>query len=134
MQGLDQQPLNILKTHIETVFITSHRFSHFQCITPDEIIRIIQKCPPKSHELDPLPSTVIKQHTQTVAPTICHIVNISLSQRYFTENLKHALLKPLLKNLGLDLELKNYRPVSNLSCMSKIVERAVCTQLMQLAM
>ena len=31
------------------------------------------------------------------------------------------------------MELKNYRPVSNLSYLSKIVERAICTQLMQLA-
>ena len=68
-----------------------------------------------------------------MASTICHIINISLCQGDFTENLKQALLRPLLKKSGLDLELKNYRPVSKLSYLSKIVERAICTQLMQLA-
>ena len=116
---------------METAFITSCRFSDFQCITPDDIIKIIQKCPPKSCELDPLPSTLIKQHAETVAPTIYHIFNISLCQWDFTENLKQALLRPLLKKSGLDLELKNYRPVLNLSYLSKIVERAICTQFMQ---
>ena len=68
-----------------------------------------------------------------MAPTICHILNISLHQGDFTENLKQALLGPLLKKSGLDLELKNYWPVSNLSYLSKNVERAICIQLMQLA-
>ena len=65
----------------------------FQCITPDDIIKIIQKCPPKSCELDPLPSTHIKQHAETVAPTICLIFNISLCQGDFTEYLKQASVK-----------------------------------------
>ena len=37
-------------TYIETAFITSCRFSYFQHITPDDIIKIIQKYPPKSCE------------------------------------------------------------------------------------
>ena len=113
MQGLQSTaPEHTGNTYTETAFITSCRFSNFQHITPDEIIKITQKCPRKSCEL---PSTSIKQHTETVAPTICHIVIISLSHGDFTENLKQVLLRPLLKKIGLDLELKNYRPVSNLS-------------------
>ena len=98
MQGLQPTaPEHTDNTYIETAFITSCRFSDFQCITPDDIIKIIQKCPPKSCELDPLPSTLIKQHAETVAPTIYHIFNILLCHRDFTENLKQALLRPLLK-------------------------------------
>ena len=40
-------------------------------------------------------------------------------------DLKKAIVKPLLKKADLDLEcLKNYRPVSNLSCLSKIIEKS----------
>ena len=93
MQGLwSTAPEHTDNTYIETAFITSWRFSDFQHITPDEVIKIIQKCPPKSCELDLLPSTLIKQHAETVAPTIYHIVNISLLQGDLTENLKQALL------------------------------------------
>jgi len=42
---------------------------------------------------------------------------------------KHAVVTPLLKSSRLDAdERKNYRPVSNLSFISKLTERAVSTQ------
>ena len=47
----------------------------------------------------------------------------------FTDNLKEALLRPLLKKLNLDLIFKHYCPVSNLTYLSKLVERAVCNQI-----
>ena len=43
-----------------------------------------------------------------------------------TRNIKQALLRLLLKRRGLDLILNNYRPVSNLAYISKII---VCDQL-----
>ena len=43
---------------------------------------------------------------------------------------KRAFLTPLIKKIILDAEiLKNYRPVSNLSFLSKLIERIVCVQL-----
>ena len=43
---------------------------------------------------------------------------------------KSALVKPLLKKMSLDpSDLKNYRPVSNLSFLSKVLERIVLWQL-----
>ena len=36
---------------------------------------------------------------------------------------KTAIIKPILKKAGLDLICKNYRPVSNLSFLSKILEK-----------
>ena len=48
-----------------------------------------------------------------------------------TSTLKHALITPRLKKPSLDREDKgNYRPVSNLSFISKVLERAVADQLM----
>ena len=44
-------------------------------------------------------------------------------------NMKSALVHPLLKKLGRPLIKKNYRPVSNLSYISKVIEWAVCNQL-----
>ena len=48
------------------------------------------------------------------------------------KQLKEALICPLLKKkLDLDpLQFKNYRPISNLSFISKLIECAVCDQLM----
>ena len=49
----------------------------------------------------------------------------------FTSELKETLLCPLLKKAGIDLICKNYRPISNLSFLSKLIERAVCNQTTQ---
>ncbi|WP_308339768.1 reverse transcriptase domain-containing protein, partial [Thiolapillus sp.] len=44
---------------------------------------------------------------------------------------KHAIVKPLLKKTSLDPnDLKNFRPVSNLSFFSKLLEKVVMSQLL----
>ena len=49
---------------------------------------------------------------------------------YFPSFLKTALLSPLLKKANLDHEvLANYRPISNLKVISKIVEKVVAVRL-----
>ena len=47
----------------------------------------------------------------------------------FPEDLKQALVKPLLKKANLDLVDKNCQPVSNLEFVGNITERAVTAQL-----
>ena len=63
-------------------------------------------------------------------PCITSIVNESLASGSFPSIFKTALVKPLLKKASLDRdELKNYRPVSNLSFLSKLTEKIVLSQL-----
>ena len=48
----------------------------------------------------------------------------------FPPSLKNSIVTPLLKKPSLDPELlKNYRPVSNLTFISKTIERAVANQI-----
>jgi hypothetical protein len=64
---------------------------------------------------------------------IVDIVNASLSSGFFPSELKSAIIQPLLKKSGLDSEvLKNYRPVSNLSFISKVIEKVVASRLVEL--
>ena len=59
-------------------------------------------------------------------PVITRIVNLSLSAGQFCPNLKQSIITPLLKKPSLDKEnVSNYRPISNLSTIFKIVERVV---------
>ena len=54
----------------------------------------------------------------------------SLSTRCFPSEFKLAIVRPLLKKSGLDADgPKNYRPVSTLSFLSKLLERIVQRQL-----
>ena len=67
-----------------------------------------------------------------IAPTLQEIINLSLLTGNMPQNMTEALLHPLLKKPNLDLQqFKNFRPVSNLSFVSKLIERAVCDQLLE---
>ena len=61
-----------------------------------------------------------------MAPIICDIVNLSLKNGIFPTEFKKAIVCPLIKKSTLDKNiLKNNRPVSNLSFISKITEKIV---------
>jgi hypothetical protein len=48
---------------------------------------------------------------------------MSFSSGQFPARLKHAIITPVIKKVGLDNEdLKNFRPISNLSVVSKLIE------------
>jgi hypothetical protein len=64
-------------------------------------------------------------------PTLTNIINTSLISGTVPSELKTAIVKPLLKKANLDQNvLKNYRPVSNLPFVSKILEKVVLKQLL----
>ena len=63
-------------------------------------------------------------------PLITTIVNKSLELGQFPSQLKEAIIKPHIKKSNLDTEeLKNYRPVSNIHFLSKILEKLVVKRL-----
>ena len=71
-----------------------------------------------------------KCEDELMIPVLTLIMDTSLSCAEFLKELKRAFLTPLIKIIILDAEIfKNYRPVSNLSFFSKLIERIVCVQL-----
>ena len=120
--------------HAKTVLPLEVRVppSNLQCfrvMTVTEISKIISGSPPKSCLLDPIPTWLLKSNIDVLAPVITDIVNRSLQLGYVPAGMKKALVTPLLKKPSLDKEiLKNYRPVSNLSFVSKIIEKAAMSQ------
>jgi len=105
-------------------------FSVFRPATNDEIWKVIHACPNKQCDLDPIPTSILKHCSCVLAPVITRIVNLSLSSGQFCHSLKKSSVTPLLKKSSLDKEsLSNYRPISNLSFISKILERVVMSRL-----
>ena len=66
----------------------------------------------------------IKSVNFLITPILSHVVSASLSQGIFPEELKVAKVIPLHKG-GSRSEASNYRPISLLSCFSKIYEKVV---------
>ena len=83
-----------------------------------------------SSPIDPLPLSLFHKLAFILTPFIFNIINISLHSGIVPSSLKHAIIKPILKKQGLDIEcLSNYRPISQLPFISKILERIVSKQL-----
>ena len=96
----------------------------------DEIFKLIRSMPAKSSPLDQIPTSVIKACPDAFAPLIARLVHLSFQEGKFPEKYRHALVTPLLKRTGLDADdFGNYRPISNLHTVSKIVERVYMTRL-----
>ena len=75
-------------------------------------------------------SSIIKQCTDLLVPTITNILNLSLREGCMPTCLKSAVLSPLLKKPDADfLQFKNFRPISNLKALSKVNEKSVALQL-----
>uniref|UniRef100_UPI003AF53422 reverse transcriptase domain-containing protein n=1 Tax=Thiolapillus sp. TaxID=2017437 RepID=UPI003AF53422 len=102
----------------------------FKPVSESVVKNLILKSAPKTCQLDPIPTPLLVECLDTLLPSLTALVNSSLSSGVFPEVFKTALVTPLLKKKSLDQnELKNYRPVSNLSFVSKIIEKLVLSQL-----
>ena len=99
-------------------------------VSEDDIRKIIHSSPTKSCAVDPIPTWLLKKCEDELIPVFTLLVNTSLSCAEFPKELKRAFLTPFIKKIIHDAEiLKNYTLVSNLSFLSKLIERIVCVQL-----
>ena len=100
-------------------------FSKFPPLTESEVEAIIMSMQTKSCEIDAIPTTLLKQMLPAIIPTVTKIINISLEHGVFCSTWKEAIVRPLLKKFGLELHKKNYRPVSNLKFLAKLLEHGM---------
>ena len=70
----------------------------FELTTTTAVTQLIKKSQAKMCELDPMPSSLAKEHAAVLAPIITKTINKSMDKGTVSENLKNVILKPLLKN------------------------------------
>ena len=100
-----------------------------QAVGPDEVYKIIKSLKnSRSTGTDYIDTFIIKLIAKDILAPIKHIVNLSISKSEFPTLWKHAKVVPLLKKDD-PLSAKNYRPVSLLPILSKILERVIFNQL-----
>ena len=75
---------------------------------------------------DPMSTSMVISCADVLLPVIT--INLSLNSGEFADDWKCGLINPILKKPGLDLQYKNYRPVSNLQYVSKLTEKVVFNQ------
>jgi hypothetical protein len=101
-----------------------------QPTTPEEVRKIIMSSSSTTCALDPLPTCLTKDCIDILLPSITDIINRSMSESEVPASFKIAIIIPLLKKETLDPDIfKNYRPISNLAFLSKVLERVVAVRL-----
>jgi hypothetical protein len=102
---------------------------HFRFITTAETCKYIKQLD-NSKPMGPstIPAWAIKDAEVILTPHICYLINLAISQRVFPNQLKLADVTPIFKK-GNKEDPTNYRPISITCPISKIYERALCTQI-----
>ena len=104
----------------------------FKPVTSTQIRNYILSSGTKSCVLDPIPTSILKDNIDAVVDPITEIINTSICEGEVPKCFKHAIITPLLKKTTLDPNvLGHFRPVSNLSFISKILEKVVLHQLQE---
>lgn len=99
--------------------------TEFPIASEKEVLQTLRSSPNKTCFLDIIPTWVLRYCIDPLLPAITIIANEILSYG-MPSSYKHAIVTPLIKKASLNPnELNNYRPVSNLVFLSKVVERLV---------
>ena len=124
----------ILKHQLKKNIPNKNRFRTLYSINFKKVSQLtVKECilnsAPKSCELDPIPSKLLIECLDSILPSLTDLFNSSLASGIFPQCFKSALVTPILKKRCLDHnDLNNYRPVSNLCFIAKILEKLVLSQ------
>ncbi|KAK3516089.1 hypothetical protein QTP70_005333 [Hemibagrus guttatus] len=109
---------------------TTLSLTQLSTVAAEEVLQITWSCNPTTCLLDPIHSDMLQTISPDLLPFITTVINGSLTSGHIPTVFKKARVIPILKKPALDpSDISNYRPVSLLSFLSKILERVVCNQL-----
>jgi len=115
-------------THLQS----HHTLNSFHPTTEDEVLKIIKQSPTKHCKLDAIPTWLVKDCVHDFVPFITKVINSSLVSSQVPDPFKEAVVFPILKKPTLDTENQaNYRPVSNLNFIGKILEKVVARRIQE---
>ena len=84
--------------------------------------------PNKATGPDEIPARILKETATTIAPSLCKLFNRSLGEGYIPSEWKLANVVPVYKKDETD-HVENYRPISLLCNISKVLERCVLNRI-----
>ena len=113
----------ILKTEVNSMYsFTELSISHLR--------DLISASSNSTSPLDIIPTHLVKSFSDHCFLDLLKLFNLSLKAGYFPQSFKLAIVRPHLKQANSDNEdFSNYRPISNLSYISELLERAAFIQM-----
>jgi len=108
----------------EIVIRSTAATPRFRPVDAAKILSLLSRTPAKHCLLDPVPTWLVEHVAVIHAPVLSLMCNASLRFGQFPDWHKHTVVVPRLKKTLLDSDdLNSYRPISNLSFISKLVDR-----------
>ena len=107
------------------------KLDRFKLVSVSRVIKLLNglsNC--KATGLDKISGRILKVAVNSIAPSLTHIFNHALISNCFPDEWKMARLVPIHKKGPRDL-IENYRPISILPVISKIMERILYEQIYQ---
>ena len=114
----------------DEIYSGDNLLDSFEHVTVDEVSKLLKSTSNKSSTMDFLPTSLLRECSSVFAPVIARLANLAFIEGAFPDNLKSAIVSPLLKKPWLEKsEPANYRPISNLNTIGKLLERLVLVRL-----
>lgn len=118
----------------QLTFYEYHRFGSetfsFDSVSEDAVLKVIQSFKSNAQGIDGITLEMLFMTLPQSLPAITNIINGSMSSGMFPDSWKVAVVKPIPKN-NQPSSLGDLRPISLLPCLSKILEKIVCMQLIK---
>ena len=106
------------------------KLSCFSQTAQNKVKRLVVNSSSVTCDNDPLPTYLVNQHIDMLAHQITRVINKSLEAGCVPDDLKHANIISLMTRDNLDKDiLRNYRSVSNLTFLSKLLKKVVAERL-----
>ena len=123
-----KQPKKNIKDYLDLIQSSQTSIFMKPC-TLTETKKLLTTLPNKgSSGVDKINNILLKKLANEIADPLTHIVNSSIEQGIFPDLMKCALVVPLYKAKSRE-EVTNYRPISLLMTVSKIIENVVYTRM-----
>ena len=120
-------PVKPSKAFIEKIMLNERSMFLYEA-TESEIGNLLDNLKNKSSSgFDNISNIILKKLKVSIVPPLTKIVNLSLTTGIFPEKIKQADVFPLYKSKNMK-EVTNYRPISLLITLSKILEKVMYTR------
>ena len=110
--------------------LTNKQFCAFTLLSLSDLKKLLTASTTSTSTLDRIATRIVKSFPNELSSVVLNLINFSLDKGVFAHTHKQAIVKPHIKNVNLDPEdFSNYRPISNLSYTSKLLEGSALVQL-----
>ena len=122
---------NLIDEQIRQIYAKNppciHKFD-FQPVSQLDVIKIVKSLNTNSTGADNINAFILKLFIDRISDVLTHIINVSFETRIFPDRWKLALIKPIPK-IPFPVKELDFRPISLLCTLSKIIEKLALWQI-----